>query len=70
MGFLLFEIFGNRNTGIPVLFPEAEMVRINEVIDLLFDGLSISGNVVFRKELLLLVIVDFIVFYRADFRLP
>jgi hypothetical protein len=45
------------------------MVRINEVIDLLLDGLGIIGNIVFRKELLLFIIVDFIVLYGTDFRL-
>lgn len=46
------------------------MVRINKVIDLFLDGPGMDGNIVFRKELLLFIIVDFIVLYRTDFRLP
>lgn len=69
MGLLFFEIFWNRNTGIPILLPKAKMVGIDEVIDLLLDGPSMEWNIVFRKELLLFIIVDFIVLYGADFRL-
>lgn len=46
------------------------MVRIDEVIDLFLDGSGVEGNVVLREELLLFIIVDFIVFYRANFGLP
>lgn len=45
------------------------MVRIDKVINLLFDGSRVEGNVVLREELLLLIIVDFIIFYGADLRL-
>lgn len=33
------------------------MIGIDEIIDLLFDGPRIEGNIVFRKELLLFIIV-------------
>jgi hypothetical protein len=39
------------------------VVGIDEVVDLLFDGPGIEGNIVLREELLLFIIVDFIVFY-------
>jgi len=45
------------------------MVRIDKVINLFLNGSRVEGNVVFREELLLLIIVDFIVFYGANLRL-
>jgi len=69
MSLFLFEIFRNWYTCIPILFPEPKMVRIDKVINLLFDGFRVEGNVVFREELLLLIIVDFIIFYGAYLRL-
>lgn len=45
------------------------MVGINEIIDFFFDGSGTERDIVFWKELLLLIIVDFIVFNGANFRL-
>jgi hypothetical protein len=46
------------------------VVGIDEVIDFFFDGPGVEGNIVFGKELLLFIIVEFIVLYGANFRLP
>lgn len=45
------------------------MIRINEIFDFLLDSSCIERYVLFGKKLFLSVVVDFIIFCRANFGL-
>lgn len=57
MGLFFLEILGDGYAGVPILLAEAEVVGIDEVVYLFFDGPRIERNIVLRKELLLFVVV-------------
>lgn len=67
MSLISFKILRDWDTGIPVSFSKSQMIGVDEVFDLIFDGSGMDGDVVFGKELFLSIIVDFIVFDGADF---
>lgn len=57
MGLFFLEVLRDWYAGVPILLAESEVIGIDEIVDLLFDGSRIEGNIVFRKELLLFIIV-------------
>ena len=62
-------IFGHWYTGIPISFPQAEMIRVDKILDLLFYGSGVYRDVIFGEELFLSVVVEFIVLDWANFGL-
>lgn len=66
---LLLEAVGNGDAEVPILFPESEVVGVDESVDFFLDIFGVLGYVFLREELLLFVVVDFVVLYRADRRL-
>ena len=67
MSLIGFKVFRYWDTCVPVSFPEAQMIGINEVFDLIFDSSGECWDVIFGKELFLSIVVDFIVFDWANF---
>lgn len=67
MSLIGLKVFRNWDACIPVSFPETQMIGVNEVFDLIFDGPGVWGDVVFGEELLLSIVVDFVVFEWPDF---
>ena len=68
MSLIGFKVLRDWNTGIPVSFSKSQMIGVDEVFDLIFDGPGMDGDVVFGKELFLSIVVYFVVFEGADFR--
>ena len=44
------------------------MIGINKMFNLLFNGFCMIRYILFREELLILIIIDFIIFNRTYFR--
>ena len=61
MSLLFLEGFRDGYTGIPLFFSESEVVGIDQVFYLLFDGACVGGNVFFGEEEFVFIVVDFIV---------
>ncbi len=70
VGLLEMGVFGHRDTGVPVLLAEAEVVRVDEVLDLGLDLPGVRRHVFLAEELLVPGVIQFLVVAGADMLHP
>ena len=57
MSFFLFHILGHRYTGIPRLLPQPQVVRVNQIFNIILDGLDFIGDIILGKKLFIFIII-------------
>jgi len=69
MSLLFFHILRHRNTTVPRFLPEPQVIRINQILDVILDSFDLIGDILLGKKLLILIIINLIIPNRPNSRL-
>lgn len=62
MGLFFFETLRHRHASVPFLLLQSQVIRVDQLIYLLLYASGMDWNVVLRKKLFFLIVVNFIIF--------